>query len=324
MILVTGGAGYIGSHYAQYAKERGEELIVLDNLVFGHKRAVPEGVSLVQGDMGDRNLLDSLFKNNPIDSVVHFAAYAYVGESVNDPAKYYRNNTVSTLNLLDAMRAHEVRNLVFSSTCATYGNPQYVPMDEQHPQAPINPYGESKFFVEHFLRAYSHAYGLKYVALRYFNACGADPEGRIGESHDPETHLIPLILQTAQGKRDSINIFGTDYDTPDGTCIRDYIHILDLAHAHALALKRLQDGGESAIYNLGTEQGRSVREVIATCERVSGKPVNVIECPRREGDPARLVASAAKAKRELGWKPAYESLEEIIATAWRWETNRLY
>lgn len=324
MILVTGGAGYIGSHYAQYAKERGEELIVLDNLVFGHKRAVPEGVSLVQGDMGDRNLLDSLFKNNPIDSVVHFAAYAYVGESVNDPAKYYRNNTVSTLNLLDAMRAHEVRNLVFSSTCATYGNPQYVPMDEQHPQAPINPYGESKFFVEHFLRAYSHAYGLKYVALRYFNACGADPEGRIGESHDPETHLIPLILQTAQGKRDSINIFGTDYDTPDGTCIRDYIHILDLAQAHALALKRLQDGGESAIYNLGTEQGRSVREVIATCERVSGKPVNVIECPRREGDPARLVASAAKAKRELGWKPAYESLEEIIATAWRWETNRLY
>lgn len=324
MILVTGGAGYIGSHYAQYAKERGEELIVLDNLVFGHKRAVPEGVSLVQGDMGDRNLLDSLFKNNPIDSVVHFAAYAYVGESVNDPAKYYRNNTVSTLNLLDAMRAHEVRNLVFSSTCATYGNPQYVPMDEKHPQAPINPYGESKFFVEHFLRAYSHAYGLKYVALRYFNACGADPEGRIGESHDPETHLIPLILQTAQGKRDSINIFGTDYDTPDGTCIRDYIHILDLAQAHALALKRLQNGGESAIYNLGTEQGRSVREVIATCERVSGKPVNVIECPRREGDPARLVASAAKAKRELGWKPAYESLEEIIATAWRWETNRLY
>ena len=229
-----------------------------------------------------------------------------------------------TLTLLDAMRAHEVRNLVFSSTCATYGNPQYVPMDEKHPQAPINPYGESKFFVEHFLRAYSHAYGLKYVALRYFNACGADPEGRIGESHDPETHLIPLILQTAQGKRDSIKIFGTDYDTPDGTCIRDYIHILDLAQAHALALKHLQSGGESAIYNLGTEQGRSVREVIATCERVSGKPVNVIECPRRDGDPARLVASAAKARRELGWKPAFENLEEIIATAWRWETNRLF
>lgn len=324
MILVTGGAGYIGSHYVQYAKERGEELIVLDNLVFGHERAVPEGVSLVQGDMGDRSLLDSLFQNNPIDSVVHFAAYAYVGESVTDPAKYYRNNTVSTLNLLDAMRAHEVRNLVFSSTCATYGNPQYVPMDEKHPQAPINPYGESKFFVEHFLRAYSHAYGLKYVALRYFNASGADPEGRIGESHDPETHLIPLILQTAQGKRDSIKIFGTDYDTPDGTCIRDYIHILDLAQAHALALKRLLTGGESAIYNLGTEQGRSVREVIATCERVSGKLVNVVECPRREGDPARLVASAAKAKRELGWKPAFENLEEIITTAWRWESNRLF
>ena len=324
MILVTGGAGYIGSHYVLYATELGEEVVVLDNLVYGHKAAVPDGVELIEGSIGDRALLDELFQTHKIDAVVHFAAYAYVGESVASPAKYYNNNTVATLNLLDAMRNHNVKHFVFSSTCATYGNPQYVPMDEKHPQAPINPYGESKFFVEHFLRAYHHAYGLNYTALRYFNAAGCDAKGRIGESHDPETHLIPLILQVATDKRESINVFGTDYDTPDGTGIRDYIHVLDLAQAHSLAINRLKSGGESAIYNLGTEKGYSVREVIATCEKVSGKPIKVKECPRREGDPPRLVASAGKARKELGWKPVYQDLEAIIETAWAWEVKRHY
>lgn len=323
MILVTGGAGYIGSHYVQYARERGDEVVVLDSLAYGHREAV-EGVPFVQGNMGDAALLDSVFTQYKIDAVVHFAAYAYVGESVTEPAKYYANNTVATLAVLDAMRRHNVGHFVFSSTCATYGNPQYVPMDEKHPQAPINPYGESKFFVEHILRAYDHAYGLKYTALRYFNAAGADPQGRIGESHDPETHLLPLILQVARGDRESIGIFGTDYDTPDGTCIRDYIHVLDLAQAHSLALTKMRDGGASGIYNLGSEQGYSVREVIATCEKLSGKSVRTIEQPRRAGDPPRLVASAAKAKSELGWQPRYQHLDEIVATAWQWEQNRRY
>ncbi len=324
MILVTGGAGYIGSHYVQYALEQGEQVVVLDNLAYGHKEAVPEGVPFVDGDMGDAALLDKIFTEHSIDAVVHFAAYAYVGESVTDPSKYYNNNTCAALAVLDAMRRHNAKHFVFSSTCATYGNPQYVPMDEKHPQAPINPYGESKFFVEHILKAYDHAYGLRFTALRYFNAAGADPQGRIGESHEPETHLIPLILQVAAGTRDHIGIFGTDYDTPDGTCIRDYIHILDLAQAHSLALKRLRDGHESAFYNLGSEQGYSVREVIAACEKVSGKPVRVMEGPRRAGDPPRLVASAGKAKSELGWTPRFQNMEEIIATAWNWEQHRRY
>ena len=256
--------------------------------------------------------------------MVHFAAYAYVGESVTEPAKYYQNNTFATLAVLDAMRRHSVKHFVFSSTCATYGNPQYVPMDEKHPQDPINPYGESKYFVERILKAYDHAYGLKFTALRYFNAAGADPKGRIGESHDPETHLIPLILQVATGKRESIHVFGTDYDTPDGTALRDYIHILDLASAHSLALERLRSGADSDFYNLGSEQGYSVREVIAACEKVSGKSVKVAESPRRAGDPPRLVASAGKAKAALGWQPKFQDIEEIIQTAWQWETNRAY
>jgi UDP-glucose 4-epimerase len=324
MILVTGGAGYIGSHYVQYARQQGEDVIVLDNLVYGHREAVPADVELVVGHMGDADLLDRLFTTHKIDAVVHFAAYAYVGESVTEPSKYYNNNTVATLAVLDAMHRHNVSHFVFSSTCATYGNPIYMPMDEKHPQAPINPYGESKFFVEHILRAYDHAYGLRFIALRYFNAAGADPEGRIGESHDPETHLIPLVLQVAAGTRPSVSIFGTDYDTPDGTCIRDYIHILDLASAHALGLQHLRNGGASAFYNLGSEQGYSVREVISTCEKVSGKPITTEEKPRRAGDPPRLVASAAKAKAELGWEPRYQNLEEIVATAWKWEQHRKY
>ncbi len=324
MILVTGGAGYIGSHYVQYAQEQGEEVVVLDNLAYGHREAIAEGTPFIVGEMGDATLLDDLFTTYKIDAVVHFAAFAYVGESVKDPAKYYNNNTCATIAVLDAMRRHQVSNFIFSSTCATYGNPQYIPMDEKHPQAPINPYGESKYFVEHVLRAYDHAYGLRFTALRYFNAAGADPKGRIGESHDPETHLIPLILQVATGQRDHIDVFGTDYDTPDGTCVRDYIHILDLAQAHSLAMNRLRAGNDSAIYNLGSEQGYSVREVISTCEKVTGKSIKVVEGPRRPGDPPRLVASATKAKTELGWKPRFQNLEEIISTAWAWEQNRTY
>jgi UDP-glucose 4-epimerase len=324
MILFTGGAGYIGSHYVQYAIEHGNEVVVLDNLSYGHRESVPAGVPLVVGEMGNRELVDSVFEKYPIDAVVHFAAFAYVGESVIAPAKYYQNNTVSTLTVLDSMRDHKVNYFVFSSTCATYGNPQYVPMDEAHPQAPINPYGESKFFVEHILRAYHRAYGLKFTALRYFNAAGADPQGRIGESHEPETHLIPLVLQVAKGTRESISVFGTDYDTPDGTCIRDYIHILDLAQAHDLALSRLRSGGESSFYNLGSERGYSVREVIATCEKVCGTPIRTVEGPRRAGDPPRLVASAGKARNELGWKPEFQDLEPIVTTAWNWEKNRRF
>ncbi len=323
MILVIGGAGYIGSHYVDYALKGGAEVVVLDSLVYGHAEAV-EGVTLLRADMGDPKLLDEIFTQYSIEAVVHFAAYAYVGESVTSPAKYYHNNTVATLSVLDAMVKHHVNHFIFSSTCATYGNPQYVPMDEQHPQNPINPYGESKLFVEKILASYSRAYGLKYTALRYFNAAGAAPSGRIGESHDPETHLLPLILQTAQGKREAISVFGTDYDTPDGTCIRDYIHVLDLAQAHGLAMERLKSGGESAVYNLGTERGTSVREVIAACEKVSGKPIRIREEARRAGDPPRLVASAAKAKSELSWVPAYTDVEQIVQTAWDWETHRRY
>jgi UDP-glucose 4-epimerase len=285
---------------------------------------VPEEVPFVEGDMKDAALLDHIFQKYSIEAVVHFAAYAYVGESVTDPSKYYNNNTLATLAVLEAMRRHQVNHFIFSSTCATYGDPHYVPMDEAHPQNPINPYGESKYFVERILKSYNNAYGLRYTALRYFNAAGADPDARIGESHDPETHLIPLILQVATGQRVHASIFGTDYDTPDGTCIRDYIHILDLASAHALALQRLQAGEPSAVFNLGSEQGYSVREVIATCERVTGHSIPIVEEARRLGDPPRLVASAAKAKAILGWKPAFQSLEEIIATAWRWEQNRRY
>ncbi len=324
MILVTGGAGYIGSHYVLQASQEGEEVIVLDNMSYGHPEAVAPGVELVVGDMGDRSVLDSLFSEHKIDAVVHFAAFAYVGESVTDPRKYYHNNTVAALQVLDAMVDYGVKHFVFSSTCATYGNPQYIPMDEAHPQSPINPYGESKYFVERILAAYEHAYGLKYSALRYFNAAGADPEGRIGESHEPETHLIPLVLQVATGHRESISIFGTDYDTADGTCIRDYIHILDLARAHGLALDRLRSGAGSAAYNLGTESGYSVRETIETCASVSGKEINTVEKPRRAGDPPRLIASSTRARTELGWTPQYTDLESIVKTAWNWEVNRTY
>jgi UDP-glucose 4-epimerase len=323
MILVTGGAGYIGSHYVLFERARGSQIVILDNLVYGHREATL-GATLIEGNIGDRALLDQIFRDYPIEAVVHFAAYAYVGESVTNPSKYYQNNVAATLNLLDAMRDHGVLRFIFSSSCATYGNPQYVPLDESHPQNPINPYGESKYICEKILTAYDHAYGLRFASLRYFNAAGADPQGRIGESHAPETHLIPLVLQTAQGRRESVSIFGTDYDTPDGTCIRDYIHILDLAQAHALALDRLRAAEPSGFYNLGTEHGYSVREVIRLCEEVTGLPIRAVEGPRRPGDPPRLVASAAKAKLQLGWQPRYPDLRETIQTAWNWEQNRRF
>lgn len=323
MILVTGGAGYIGSHYVLYERSRGSEVVVLDNMVYGHPEAVL-GAPLVVGSTADRDLLHQVFTQYPIDAVVHFAAFAQVGESITHPERYYSNNVAATFTLLDSMREHGVRNFIFSSSCATYGDPVYVPMDEKHPQAPINPYGESKRVCERMMDAFDQAHGLRFAAMRYFNAAGADPEGRIGESHNPETHLIPLVLHAALGKRDAITIFGDDYDTPDGTCIRDYIHILDLAAAHALALDRLRSGGESGYFNLGTETGHSVREVIDTCARVTGREIPVKMGTRRPGDPPRLVASSGLAKSVLGWCPAFTDLDQVVATAWNWETSRRF
>jgi len=323
MILVTGGAGYIGSHYVLYERERGEEVVVLDNLIYGHPEAVLDA-QLVVGDMADRALLERILSDYPITAVVHFAAFASVPESVEHPEKYYRNNVLATFTLLEAMRKHNVRHLVFSSSAATFGNPVYTPIDEAHPQKPINPYGESKEMCERMMAAYDRAYGLRFVSLRYFNAAGADPKGRIGESHDPETHLIPIILQAAAGKRDYVHVYGTDYDTPDGSCIRDYVHILDLAQAHARALDMLRAGASSGFYNLGSEHGYSVREVIRVCEQVTGRPIKTVDGPRRPGDPAVLVASAAKAKAELGWQPQFQDLAEIVQTAWNWEQHRRY
>ncbi len=323
MILVTGGAGYIGSHYVLYERERGTEVVVLDDLVYGHREAVLDA-PLVVGDIANRELVNGIIRDYHVDAVVHFAAFASVGESVAHPERYYGNNVCGTLNLLDSMRENGVRYFIFSSSCATYGNPVYVPMDENHPQNPINPYGESKFMCEKMMAAFDHAHGLRFASLRYFNAAGADAQGRIGESHEPESHLIPILLQVAQGKRESVTIFGTDYDTPDRTCIRDYIHILDLAQAHSLALARLRAGGDSGYFNLGTEHGFSVREVINLCQDVTGRSIRAVEGPRRPGDPPRLVASAGKAKRELGWTPKYEDLRDTVSTAWNWEQNRRY
>lgn len=323
MLLVTGGAGYIGSHFVLGEREKGREVLVLDNLVRGHEEALL-GAPFIQGDIADRTLLSQIFERHSVDAVVHFAAYAYVGESVGDPAKYYRNNVSGTLALLEAMRDHGVRQFVFSSSCATYGNPRYTPMDEAHPQDPINPYGESKYVCEKILQAFDRAHGLRFVSLRYFNAAGADPKGRLGESHDPEPHLIPLILQVAGGKRSHVSVFGNDYDTPDGTCIRDYIHIQDLGEAHSLALEHLRSGGESRFYNLGTEKGNSVLEAVETARSVTGRDIAVETGPRREGDPPKLVASAVRIRKELGWSPRYGELRDIIETAWRWELNRRF
>ena len=317
MILVTGGAGYIGSHANKELNSAGYETVVLDNMSYGHEDFLKWGV-LEKVDLADLESLRNVFQKYEIDAVMHFAAFTYVGESVEDPQKYYLNNLRNTLNLLQMMNEFKVRKLVFSSTCATYGNPQEIPITETHPQNPISPYGKGKFMVEKVLEDYSAAYGLCYVSLRYFNAAGADPEGDIGERHNPETHLIPLILDAAIGKRDDIKIFGTDYSTPDGTCIRDYIHVTDLADAHIKALKYLENGGKSEVFNLGNGNGFSVREVIEEARKVTGKKIKATETGRRPGDPPILVGSSDKARKILKWKPKYDDLSKIISTAWEW------
>ncbi|MBX2860458.1 MAG: UDP-glucose 4-epimerase GalE [Vampirovibrio sp.] len=317
-ILVTGGAGYIGSHCVQHLMSHGHSVVVFDDLSTGYERFVLSP-HFVKGNTRDKALLVKTIQDFHVTAVMHFAASCYVGESVNEPGKYYGNNVYGTLQLLDAMRETKVSQLVFSSTCATYGVPQTLPLTEEHPLNPISPYGKTKRIVEMMMEDYSLAYGLNYVALRYFNAAGADSTGKLGEAHEPETHLIPLVLQTATGKRKNIQIFGTDYDTPDGTCIRDYIHIVDIAEAHRLALTYLTAGNSSDVFNLGTGHGFSVREIIQACEQITGKPIAVVEAPRRPGDPAKLVANAAKANKVLGWKPAFGELTEIIRTAWQWE-----
>lgn len=322
-ILVAGGAGYIGSHTVKYLMKQGYNTVVVDNLVYGHKEAVLTP-NFEQIDLADKEALDKIFKKYKIDAVIHFAAYTYVGESVTQPQKYYWNNVVNTLNLLDAMIENGVKNIVFSSTCATYGNPQYVPIDEKHPQNPINPYGNTKFMMEKIMHDYDRAYGLKYVSLRYFNAAGCDKDGELGESHEPETHLIPLVLKAIKGERDNITVFGTDYDTPDGTCIRDYIHVEDLADAHMLAVEKLFEDKTSHCINLGTGIGTSVMEIIKAAEEVTGKKVPVIYGKRREGDPAKLYASNEKSKEILNWNPKYINVKDLIKTAWDWEQNRKF
>ena len=319
-ILVTGGAGYIGSHTVLYLRQAGEDVIVLDNLQKGHQSAVLDA-TFYEGKINDESLLDKIFQTHRIDAVIHFAANSLVGESVENPLKYYENNVIGTYHLVKKMLEHGVKKIVFSSTAATYGNPVRVPIQEEDPTMPTNPYGETKLAIERMLKWADDAYGLKYVSLRYFNAAGADPEGRIGEDHDPETHLIPIILQVALGKRDKVMIFGDDYPTEDGTCIRDYIHVMDLAEAHYLALRKLKETNESGIYNLGNGKGFSVKEVIETCRKVTDETIPAVVASRRAGDPAVLVASSEKAKRELGWTPKYSNLEEIIAHAWNWHRN---
>lgn len=315
-ILVTGGAGYIGSHAVKLFLARGHDVWVYDNLALGHRAAVPPG-RLIIGDLGYRDLLDNVLVMNRIEACVHFAAFTYVGESVTDPGKYYRNNLVNSINLMEALRRQGVWRFVLSSTAATYGVPERGPITEDMPQRPINPYGMSKLAVERALADYATAYGWGYAALRYFNAAGAHPDGSIGEDHDPETHLIPLVLQVALGKRPYIEVFGTDYPTPDGTCIRDYVHVDDLAEAHLLALERLEHG-KGMRFNLGIGRGYSVREVIRTAEEVTGKKIAVKEGPRRAGDPPELVASSEAIQRELGWRPRCTDLRPIVETAWNW------
>jgi UDP-glucose 4-epimerase len=323
-ILVTGGTGYIGSHAVLALRDAGYEVVILDNLIYGHRDLAETvlKVELVEGDIGDRTLLDRLFKTREFTAVMHFAAYAYVGESVSQPAKYYRNNVVGTLTLLEAMCDAGIQNFVFSSTCATYGVPQQIPIEENQPQKPINPYGMTKLMVEQMLDDFDRAYGLRSVRFRYFNAAGADPQGRLGEDHNPETHLIPLVLLTALGKRESISIYGTDYDTPDGTCIRDYIHVTDLAQAHVLGLEYLLKEGSTEVFNLGNGRGFSIQEVIEAARAVTGHPIPVVLADRRPGDPPVLVGSAEKAKRILGWQPQYADLESILAHAWQWHQKR--
>lgn len=315
--MITGGAGYIGSHTNKLLHRRGYNTVVFDNLIYGHRSFVKWG-EFVLGDLADRDQVRLCFRQYPIEAVVHFCAFAYVGESVIDPAKYYRNNVMNTINLLDTMREFNVPYIVFSSTCSTYGIPQRIPITEDHQQSPVNPYGWSKFIIEQILKDYERAYGIKHVNLRYFNAAGADPDAEVGEQHDPETHLIPLVLDVAAGKRPEVKIFGTDYETPDGTCVRDYIHVMDLSDAHILALDYLRNGGPSDSFNLANGSGFSVREVIQMTEKITGSTIKCIDSKRRTGDPPILIGDALKAKNTLGWHPQFADLSKIIETAWRW------
>jgi UDP-arabinose 4-epimerase len=321
-ILVTGGAGYIGSHTCKALAAAGYAPVVLDDLSTGHRWAVNWG-PLVVGDMTDRELVARTLKRFNVNAVVHFAAHAYVGDSVGQPRKYFNNNVTKTLALLDTLLDSGVDKVVFSSSCATYGIPRALPIHEDHPQDPINPYGASKLFVEKVLHSYRRAYGMRYMVLRYFNAAGADPDGAIGEDHTPETHLIPLVIAAAQGRNSAIEIYGTDYDTRDGTAVRDYVHVSDLAIAHVKALDRLFGGGESVSVNLGTGRGHSVRNVISAVEAVSRLPVPVIACPRRAGDPPELIADPRLAQSLLGWRPMASDLQTIVKTAWKWHQSQL-
>jgi len=321
-ILVVGGAGYIGSHMVKQLSQAGSDVITLDNLSYGYRDAVKYG-EFVEGDLGDSKVLDSIFSSNDIDAVMHFAGFIQVGESVIKPSMYYHNNVSNTLTLLDTMLKHQVKNFIFSSTAAIFGEPDYTPIDEKHNRQPINPYGHSKLMIEQVLDDYDKAYGMRATCLRYFNAAGADPEGELGERHVPETHLIPLILQAASGRREDIKVFGDDYATDDGTCVRDYIHINDLCDAHSLALQKMIADDKSARYNLGNGKGFSVKQVIDVAKHVSGNDFKVNIEPRRSGDPAVLVADATLAKNELNWQPKFAELEDIVKTAWQWETEFL-
>lgn len=320
-ILVVGGCGYIGSHMVKRLLEAGHRVVVLDDLSTGYRDSLLGG-ELVVGNCGDRAALVGLFAAHQFDGVLHFASCIQVGESVFDPAKYYRNNTINTLTLIEAMKDHGVGPLIFSSSAAVFGEPEYVPIDESHPCKPVNPYGMSKYMVELMLRDFDRAYGLRSVALRYFNAAGADPDARIGERHDPETHLIPLALRVVLKRRGALKVFGRDYDTPDGTCIRDYIHVDDLSDAHLLALEYLWNGGETTAFNLGIGDGFSVQQVLDTVEQVTGQRVPHENAPRRAGDPARLVANSSRARVVLGWEPRYVDLETMARHAWMWEQSR--
>jgi len=321
MILIAGGAGYIGSHTNKLLNQKGYSTVVFDNLIYGHREFVKWG-EFFFGDLSDREVIRECFKRYPIKAVMHFSAFAYVGESMENPSKYYFNNVVNTLNLLEVMKEMGVRHFIFSSTCAVYGIPERLPITEDHPKNPVNPYGRTKFMIEEILKDYERAYGIKYINLRYFNAAGADPEGEIGEWHDPETHLIPLTIYTALGLRDSIRIFGTDYPTKDGTCIRDYIHVMDLADAHIKALEYLKREGRSDSFNLGNGEGYSVREVIKAVKEVSGRDFRVIETGRREGDPPVLISDSRKAEALLGWRSRYKDIKVIVETAWKWHSSK--
>jgi UDP-glucose 4-epimerase len=320
-VLVVGGSGYIGSHCVRQLVAAGHRPVVLDNLVYGHRNAVAQDIPFYDIELGDEEAVGSLLKAENIDVVMHFAAYAYVGESVHDPLKYYFNNFVATLRLLQTMLKHDVKKFVFSSTCATYGIPEKLPIVESTPQAPINPYGQTKLDVENALKSVAYAHGLSFAAFRYFNAAGAAEDGAIGEDHNPETHLIPLVFDAATGKRPNVQVFGTDYPTPDGTCLRDYVHVDDLSRAHIAVFDKLQEPGAALFYNLGTGTPTSVREVISAVEQVTGKTVPVVEGPRREGDPPSLYADATKAQTELNWQPKYTTILPIVESAWKWHES---